>query len=1077
MRKIVKSKFIRIVFVVVLVSLMCYAFKFVSTTAFALENSDDKILNPQWVIYNESTEEEREKYVIIPEKYIYSNSTSNYIIDDDLPTQFNLTDVDGVNYVSDNVKDQGMSGLCWLYSSLTSFESNIRKNFNENVSFSIRQFDYSRSNSISEYQRLKIDSPYYRDKLGNGGSFDEFEGQLLYGIVPIENGTANMLSDNSGIQATISSVFNLDEVKYYVTDTISFGTSNYDLGDTNYVNWQNGVKTFLKNNGAMYLASYFNSACMYHDDYTNTDVLDTNYCGTTAPHAVTLIGWDDDYEYAFCKTDKGTSSDLSNCENIVSGRGAWIAQNSWGEKNKPYVYITYKSDKISEIAGINEIKKKDWDNNYDINKVIASTHYEKTFISNKNEKVTRISFDIPSSNDANYKIYLKNNDGEYHLITQGSVTKKGIYSIDLSDDESDYLYLDGGTISLKYEYDFPFGVNVYAYSKVVDLGNDITAETYVGDDDIYTYTSNINIYTSTHNIKNGETLSYKVKDSNNNDVTDNFDFQSYYVLNNIEKVKMSLINVTDSNYTIETYYNDVLYDTTQINIKPFEPIGDSGNGSISDPFIINSIEDLEEINEKGGQYLNLSYALGSDINMYEYLLTNEWTPIGTEDNPFTGTFDGRNYSINNLYIENEYAGLFGYTDGATIKNITLWGTNICGRQAGALISNSKNSNISNIIVTGNVYYKYYPVSDYVSSLGSVIGVSSSDKLEKISSYASVGSYDWAYKTHYIGGIVGYASDIVMDQIYYKGDLFNGSIIGGLIGDATGIRIENSTVIANISKYNSASGLVGLLKKSYPGSRVISGSSISCIFLNITFDGDGYEIYNSEQESVKVAQIYYVDNGKSTGILDVCSTRPYDNCYNVFGISREDFYVPATYSSVDFEAIYLYFSEEDRTLKLSDEGYPIPYHMPVLELDNNISSEKYTVDEINGYIYDIKVASHNKPYVTVNSFSDNILATNYRLFKYDLSKELSDSDKISTNDVLLIDGRYYILSVLGDCYCDGKFDGGDAVAILRYAVELPNPGRRNNYACDVNKNHEIGSFDSEKILRHEVGLDTDLYGGE
>ena len=825
----------------------------------------------------------------------------------------------------------------------------------------------------------------------------------------------------------------------------------------------------MKNNGAMYLASYFNNSCMYHDDYTNTDVLDTNYCGTTSPHAVTLIGWDDDYEYAFCKTDRGTSSDLSNCENIVSGKGAWIIQNSWGEKSKPYVYITYKSDKIAEIAGINEIKEKDWDNNYDINKVITSTFYEKTFIANKNEKITRISFDVPRAN-LDYKIYFKNNDGEYHLITQVSAAKNGIYSIDLSDDESDYLYLDGGTISLKYESNLPASATVYAYSKIIDSNNDITAETYVADDDIYTYTSNINIYTSTHNINNGETLSYKVKDSNNNDVTDNFGFQSYYVLNNIEKVKMSLINVTDGNYTIETYYNDVLYDTTRINIKPFEAIGDSGNGSISDPFIINSIEDLNKINEKGGQYLSLSYALGSDINMYEYLLTNEWTPIGTEDNPFTGTFDGRNHSINNLYIENEYAGFFGYTDGATIKNMTLWGTNIYGTQAGALISNSKYSNISNIIVTGNIYYKYYSNSDYTKSLGSVIGKSSSDKLEKISSYASVGSYDYFDKVHYIGGIVGYGDDIIIKQVYYKGELFNGTYIGGIIGDAFGIRIENSTVIANISKYSNASGLIGLLKRSY------FGSSISCIILNITFDRDGNEIYNSEQEDVKVAQIYYVDNGKSTGISDVCGTSYYDNCRNVFGISREDFYVPTTYKTFDFHML-MYLPEENRELKLSDEGYPVPYHMPVLELNTNISSEKYTVDQINGYIYDIKVPSHNKSYVTVNSFSNNILATDYKLFKNDLSKELSNNDKISTNDVLLIDGKYYILSVLGDCYCDGKFDGGDAVAMLRYATDLPNPGRRNNYACDVDKNREIDSWDASKILRHEVGLDTDLYGGE
>lgn len=1066
MKKIINNT--KIIFVFVLI-LMCCVFKFISTIAFVKEDSDEKILNPQWVIYNESTEEEKEKYVIIPEKYIENNSINEYTIDDDLPSSFNLTNVNGVNYVSDDIKNQGLEGLCWLYSSLTSFESNIRVKYNKNASFSIKQFDYSRSNNILEYEKLKINSPYYQNRKGSGGDYNDFKQQLLYGIAPIENGTKNMQSDYSYVQPNISSIFNLDEVKYYATDTISFGTSNYDLDDANYVNWQKAIKTFLKNKGAMYLSSYFNDSCMYHDDYTNTDVLDTNYCGKTGAHAVTLIGWDDNYEYAFCKIDSGTSFDLSNCENIVSGKGAWIIQNSWGEDNKPYVYITYKSDKIEEIAGINEIREKDWDNNYDVNKEINSTYHEKTFISNKNEKITRISLNIPSANYT-YKVYLKNNDGDYHLIASDKATKKGIYSIDLSNDESDYLYLNGGTFTLKYEYDSARVMEAYAYSKIVNSNNDISAETYIEDEEIYTYTSNVNIYTSTHNIKNGETLLYKVKDGNNNDVTNNFKFESYYVLNNIEKVKMSLLNVENGNYNIETYYNGNLYDTTQISIKVFESIGDGGNGSVNDPFIINTIEDLKKIGEKGGKYLGLSYALGRDINMYEYLLTNTWTPIGTEEEPFTGTFDGRNHSINNLYIENEYSGLFGYIDGATINNITLWGTNIYGMQAGALASNSKNSYISNVIVTGNVNYKYYD-SNYVKSLGSVIGQSSDDTLEKISSYASVGSNDYFNRPSYIGGIVGYADNIVLKQLYYKGDLFNGTYIGGIIGDALGITIENSTVIANISKYSSASGLIGLLKQSY------NGSNISCIFLNITFDSanSGNEIYNVEEENVRVAQVYYVDNDKDIGILGSCGTSPNDTCYNVFKIAREDFYKTETYKTISFD--YTYLPEKYRTLKISEEGYPIPYNMPILQINTNISSQKYIVDQVNGYIYDIKVASKNNPYVTVSSFSNNVIVNNYKLYKNDLSKELSNDDKISTNDVLLVDGKYYILSVLGDCYGDGSFDIGDSVASLRYASGLRVAGRKNIYACDTNKNYVIDSMDSLVIRRNLALLDKDLFGGE
>ena len=152
-------------------------------------------------------------------------------------------------------------------------------------------------------------------------------------------------------------------------------------------------------------------------------------------------------------------------------------------------------------------------------------------------------------------------------------------------------------------------------------------------------------------------------------------------------------------------------------------------------------------------------------------------------------------------------------------------------------------------------------------------------------------------------------------------------------------------------------------------------------------------------------------------------------------------------------------------------------MPILEANTDITSEKYIVDRINGYIYDIKVVSKNKPYVTASLFSNNIIANNYKLYKSDLSKELSVNDKISTNDVLLLDGKYYVLSVLGDCSGDGIFDIGDSVVSLRYASGLPNSGRKNIYACDTSKNYVIDSMDSSVIRRNLVLLDTNLFGGE
>ena len=45
-----------------------------------------------------------------------------------------------------------------------------------------------------------------------------------------------------------------------------------------------------------------------------------------------------------------------------------------------------------------------------------------------------------------------------------------------------------------------------------------------------------------------------------------------------------------------------------------------------------------------------------------------WTPIGTAENPFKGTFNGNGKTIKGLFGT---AGLFGYVEGGTIKNVTL----------------------------------------------------------------------------------------------------------------------------------------------------------------------------------------------------------------------------------------------------------------------------------------------------------------------------------------------------------------------------------------------------------------------
>lgn len=168
-------------------------------------------------------------------------------------------------------------------------------------------------------------------------------------------------------------------------------------------------------------------------------------------------------------------------------------------------------------------------------------------------------------------------------------------------------------------------------------------------------------------------------------------------------------------------------------------------------------------------------------------LVNEWIPIGTESNPFKGSFDGNNKTIRGLYIDKsvndgENAGLFGYIDAAVIRDVGLVDGYI---------------HVSGIrSVTGEA------TKD--SATGSVIG-RGYGTLEGV--YSNVGIY--AVNSARIGGLVGVADNvnaiksnsISLNNCWYDGDIAirvskaNAAEVyaGGLIGY---VLRGTSTMISN-----------------------------------------------------------------------------------------------------------------------------------------------------------------------------------------------------------------------------------------------------------------------------------------
>lgn len=121
------------------------------------------------------------------------------------------------------------------------------------------------------------------------------------------------------------------------------------------------------------------------------------------------------------------------------------------------------------------------------------------------------------------------------------------------------------------------------------------------------------------------------------------------------------------------------YATTEYDASFAESLALNGFGTEASPVEISTASELftvsSLINDGSADAASGHYKLTSDLDLKEV----EWLPIGTEANPFKGTFDGDGKKILNMTekpiitdaFDNIYFGLFGVTEDAAISNLTL----------------------------------------------------------------------------------------------------------------------------------------------------------------------------------------------------------------------------------------------------------------------------------------------------------------------------------------------------------------------------------------------------------------------
>ena len=167
--------------------------------------------------------------------------------------------------------------------------------------------------------------------------------------------------------------------------------------------------------------------------------------------------------------------------------------------------------------------------------------------------------------------------------------------------------------------------------------------------------------------------------------------------------------------------------------------------------------------------------------------STEWTPIGTESNPFAGKFDGNGNTITGLTCTNAskyYVGLVGYASKATIQNVTVKDSSFIGNEnIGAVCGSIIDGKITGCTNSGST------VSGGFYNLGGIAGRAENTPVQRcFNSGAVIGKYSK------IGGIVGQARSAAVQDCGNTGTVTkteNGGYYGGIIGLAeSGSTIEN-----------------------------------------------------------------------------------------------------------------------------------------------------------------------------------------------------------------------------------------------------------------------------------------------
>jgi len=225
-----------------------------------------------------------------------------------------------------------------------------------------------------------------------------------------------------------------------------------------------------------------------------------------------------------------------------------------------------------------------------------------------------------------------------------------------------------------------------------------------------------------------------------------------------------------------------------------------GSGTVESPYIIETYAQLEKVKDNPSKHFKIS----EDVLIIGVPNGIKWTPIGTAEVPFTGSFEG---SLKNLYFssaldisDKDNVGFFGVigADGI-VKNLNLNFNLVQGKENVGGLAGINKGTIENCAVTINTgSYNSYKIAGQ-KNVGIMVGYNEGTITDSIVDGIVLSSST----SENNGGFVGYNNGTIRRCDVASTKVTAGKYVGGFVGlnekliDQCSVRyLQNATALNN-----------------------------------------------------------------------------------------------------------------------------------------------------------------------------------------------------------------------------------------------------------------------------------------